>query len=355
MSPPTEVTLELEPRARFDLIDVRARVAAELKGFLREYRRAVYCSHHTTAGYLEQSLCARLDHSPTSVHRFMGVFQRLFPPNADYQHDQLHLRSELSDEQRRHEPRNGDSHLAFIGSGLRSCVTYANRDDTPVYFIDLDGVYEQTRRRRRTTVLGYNREEEVARLKLKLPLSDHAVDSLNLRDPRLGVYQELQDMVHRLGLEAGRVDIALAPSERNAALTVNEYETLLMKHDMAEVLRNPVRFMAEKGRNILLDPRAVPYKTLNYAKYDFVQVLNEFLDAVGMGNSALERVVDKFMAIPASRFLRMKRSVSLLVANQGNGSQGHIVQGTYQSPILVQWEKAPRQSREIEAIFRRFA
>ena len=234
-------------------------------------------------------------------------------------------------------------------------MTYANRSDTPVYFIDLDGVYEETRRKRRTTVLGYNHEEEIARVKLELPVSTHAVDSLNLRDPRLGVYEQLQDLIGRLGLEKGRVDIALSPSERNAALTVNEYETLLMKHDLAEVLRNPVRFMAEKGRNILLDPRAVPYKTLNYAKYDFVQVLNEFMDAVGMSNSALERILDRFMAIPASRFLRMKRSVSLLVANHGSGTPGTIVQGTYQSPIMVQWEKAPRQSREIEAVFRRFA
>ena len=29
--------------------------------------------------------------------------------------------------QRQVEPRNADSHLAFIGAGLRNCVTYVNR------------------------------------------------------------------------------------------------------------------------------------------------------------------------------------------------------------------------------------
>ena len=150
MAPPVEVTLELSPQARFDLIDVRRLVAAEVGEFLTRYSRAIYCSPHTTAGYLEQSLCARLRYNPNSVSKFMQVFRKLFPPNADYQHDQLALRNELSEEQRRHEPRNGDSHLAFIGSGLRNCATYSNRSPDPVYFIDLDGVNEHTVRRRRT-------------------------------------------------------------------------------------------------------------------------------------------------------------------------------------------------------------
>jgi hypothetical protein len=40
----------------------------------------------------------------------------------------------------------------------------------------------------------------------------------------------------------------------------------------------------------------------------------------------------------------MRRSVSLLVSDCPNGSPG-IIEGTYQSPILVQWQHAPRQSR----------
>ena len=44
----------------------------------------------------------------------------MFPEGAGYQHDELHLRTERSDEQRQTERRNGDSHLAFIGAGLRT-------------------------------------------------------------------------------------------------------------------------------------------------------------------------------------------------------------------------------------------
>jgi hypothetical protein len=37
--------------------------------------------------------------------------------------------------------------------------------------------------------------------------------------------------------------------------------------------------------------------------------------------------------------------VSLLVAERDGGGAAEIVEGTYQSPILVQWQQAPRQSR----------
>ena len=70
----------------------------------------------------------------------MKVFQTIFPEGAGYEHDKLHLRTELSDEQRRSEPQNADSHLAFIGAGLRNCVTYITRPNEPVYLVDLDGV-----------------------------------------------------------------------------------------------------------------------------------------------------------------------------------------------------------------------
>ena len=43
----------------------------------------------------------------------------------------------------------------------------------------------------------------------------------------------------------------------------------------------------------------------------------------------------------------MRRSVSLLVSEREDGSVG-IVEGTYQSPILVQWQQAPRASRLLD-------
>ena len=128
--------------------------------------------------------------------------------------------------------------------------------------------------------------------------------------------------MRRHGVTKGRIRIALAPGERHAGLTVNEYETLLMRHDLSEVLRDPLRFMAEKAGHILGNPRAIPAKTLDYAKYDLVRVFNRLLDAVGLRESMVETVLAQAIAMPAARFLRMKRSVSLLVSDrQSPGSR----------------------------------
>jgi hypothetical protein len=130
-------------------------------------------------------------------------------------------------------------------------------------------------------------------------------------------------------------------------LTINEFETLLMKHDLVDVLCNPLRFAAEKYRHALANPRAVPGKALGYAKYDFVRVLNSGVDFLGLRGSIVEKVLAKTLGVPAARFFRMRRSVSLLVSETGRSSAG-IVEGTYQSPILVQWQQAPRASRMLD-------
>ncbi|UCF67256.1 MAG: hypothetical protein JSV80_15995 [Acidobacteriota bacterium] len=349
---PSVFALELRPQARFDLIDVRRRLEEDVGDELARYRRVLYCSHHTTAGYLEQSLCARLRHDREQVNGFIRLFRHLFPPEAPYQHDRLERRRELSDEQRESEPLNADSHLTYIGSGLNNCVSYVNRAETPVFFIDLDGVFRNERRRRQTTVIAYDREELVESVELALPVSRRPVDAVNLKDPQLGLFDRLEQCLIRHGVDNGRVRISLAPTETHAGLTVNEYETLLMKHDLAEVLRHPFEFMAQKGRHILADPRAVPHKTLNYARYDVVRVINELLDVLGVGESRLERLLAKFIAKPASRFLRMRSAVSFpLRENDGRGS---IVCGRYQSPILVQWQPADRQTRWLRVDISRF-
>jgi hypothetical protein len=143
------------------------------------------------------------------------------------------------------------------------------------------------------------------------------------------------------------VDIALDTSERNAGLTVNEYETLLMQHDLAEVLRDPLRFAAQKGRHALDDPMAIPGKAVNYATYDMVRVLNSLLEAFKVDQSVVERLVAKAMAVPARRFLRSRR-VSFLASDQAGEGRARLVRGTYQSPILVQWHAVDRQVRQIE-------
>jgi thiamine phosphate synthase YjbQ (UPF0047 family) len=287
------------------------------------------------------------------LHAYVKSFQNLFPPNANYQHDHLEQRSELTEEQRSLEPRNADSHLTFMGSGLTNCVTYAPR--TPVYFIDLDGVYEERVRERQTTVIGFNSEEVAATATLTVPVSGHTVDSVNLKDGRLGLYDELQELLKRHEIVKGRIDLSLPSNERYAGLTVNEFETYLMQHDLVEVLRNPLRFMAEKGKHMLSDPRAIPSKARDYAKYDLVHVINDFLDALDLSESLFERVINKFLAVPAERFLRMKRSVSLPISDHNERGVGSILQGLYQSPILVQWKKSEAHTRRLNATLVRFS
>jgi hypothetical protein len=232
-------------------------------------------------------------------------------------------------------------------------VTYRNNPGEPVCFIDLDGVHDGRPRRRRTSVLGYSHEETVAQARIVVPVSRHAVDSVNLKSPRLGIYDQCSQLVARHGVRKGRIRLALAPGERNAGLTVNEYETLLMRHDLSEVLRDPLRFMAEKAGHMLGNPLAIPARTLDYAKYDLVRVFNQLLDALGLHESMVESVLARAIAMPASRFLRMKRSVSLFVSDRQN-DRGAIVEGTYQSPILVQWHRGQRQSRVLDVTLTRF-
>jgi hypothetical protein len=226
-------------------------------------------------------------------------------------------------------------------------VTHPNRDGEAVCFVDLDGVVEGRPRRRLTRVIGFRTERVVGKTRFEVPVSEHPIDSINLKDPRLGIYAALSDFVVKTGAGKGQLRIVLDPTERHSALTVNEYETLLMKYDLAEVLRNPLRFVAQQYRNALKNPRAVPSKTLGYAKYDFVRVMNTGLDTLRLRGSIVETLLARTLAVPAARFFRMRRSVSLLVAETDTGRLS-IVEGPYQSPILVQWQNAPRKTRMLD-------
>jgi hypothetical protein len=343
----TEIRLTLNPSRRFEAIDVNARVSAEAGDLLERYRRTLYCSLHTTAGYLDQSLAGRMHHHHGRLAQFFDAWHALFPPEADYRHDNMELRSELSDEQKETEPRNADSHLTFIGSGMRNCVTYRNQPLAPVYFIDLDGTNGASCRERRTTIVAYDQEQVVARESFVVPVSHHPIDSVNLGDPRLGFVERVNELLAASGLEKGRVDIALGASERNVGLTVNEYETMLMRHDLVEVLKDPLKFAAQRGRHMIDDPLSIPTKTLNYAKYDFPRLLNSVMEALHWDRSVLERTMAKLMAVPARRLLRSRR-VTFLATRDAASGRTRLVRGTYQSPILVQWQPAEEQARAVE-------
>ena len=343
-SQPLDLTLELLPRARFDVVELRSHFAAEHRAFAA-YQNCLYWSSHTTAGFLDRSLTARL--SPEHIPSYVEAFRALFPEGAGYEHDRLERRDDLDPRQRAVEPRNADSHLAFIAGGLRPCVTHPNRPGESVFFVDLDGVVEGRPRRRLTRLIGFNNERVVRTTRIEVPVSAHPIDSINLKDPRLGIYAQLTEFVKEAGVDKGRLRVSLDPTERHSALTVNEYETLLMRSDLAEVLKNPLRFVAEKSRHALANPRAVPAKTIGYATYDMVRVLNKGLDALGLRGSIIEKAMARTLAVPAARWFRMQRSVSLLLSADNEG-QPSIVEGTYQSPILVQWQVPEGQARALE-------
>jgi hypothetical protein len=346
-SAPTEIRLTLSPSRRFEAIDVNERIAFDAGDLLHRYRKTLYCSLHTTAGYLDQSLAGRMHHHHGRLAQFFDAWHAVFPPDAAYRHDQMDLRSELSDEQKEVEPRNADSHLTFIGSGMRNCVTYRNQPLAPVYFIDLDGTNGDSRRERQTTILAYDEERVVVREAFVVPVSHHPIDSVNLADPKLGLVDRIHDLLSSAGLDQGRVDIALGPAERNVGLTVNEYETMLMRHDLVEVLKNPLQFAKQRGRHMIEDPLSIPTKTINYAKYDVPRPLNSLVEALGWDHSVLERVMARLMSVPASRLLRSRR-VTFLAAHDKALGRPRLVRGTYQSPILVQWQPADERSRTVE-------
>jgi len=336
------------------MIDVRARATEVHGSALAGYSRCLYVSAHTTAGSLPQPLASRLIARAGGLSSYLDLFRSMFPEGAGYAHDRLEQRHELAPEQRAIEPTNADSHLAFITGGLQPCVTYDARRPGPVFFVDLDGTYKGTPRRRATTLVGFNREEEVARATLDIPVSGHPVDAVNLKDPRIGLYSQIDEFITRHGIAKGRVRLELAPREQYASLTVNEYETWLMHRDLADVLRTPFRFAAERARHAWNDPRAIPAKARAYARYDLVYALNRLVEKLGLQASFIERLMARTLEVGASRFFRMDRGVDLLVSDKRTAGKGSVVEGTYQTPILVQWRATADTVRQVDVSITRF-
>ncbi len=178
---------------------------------------------------------------------------------------------------------------------------------------------------------------------------------MNLKDPKLGIYQQCAALVAAHGVTKGRIRLTLAPGERHAGLTVNEYETLLMRHDLGEVLRDPLRFMAEKAGHILGNPRAIPAKTLDYAKYNLVRVFNRL-----RRGARAARVAGGERAVPGDRDAGRTLPPDEAIGQPArlrpgrHRDTGAIVEGTYQSPILVQWHRGSHQVRALDVTLTRF-
>jgi hypothetical protein len=149
------------------------------------------------------------------------------------------------------------------------------------------------------------------------------------------------------GIEHGRIDIRLAPRERHVWLTVNEYETMLMRNDLPDVLRDPLRYMLQHSKALLSHPAAIPAKMRDYALYDLIHLYNEVMDNVQIGRALLERGLS-FLSGPASRLFRLKRGMQLFISGRGEAGRERIMQGLYQSPILIQYQQAEQGVRGLE-------
>jgi hypothetical protein len=348
-----EATLQMIPHGRFSATDVRALAAVVYSGAFDQYARCLYHSPHTTGGYLSHSLATRL-RARGSINQYIDMFRAVFPERAGYQHDDLDKRKDLNPIQRCCEPLNGDSHLAFIGSGLHPCVSCVTAHRGPVYFIDLDGEHAGMPRHRVTTLIGYNREIEVARMNIDVPVSSHPIDAVNLKDDSIGLFEQIAELLDRYEVVKGRIRLALAPAEPFACITINEYETLLIRHDLAEVLANPCRFALEKARRAWEDPRAIADKAIDSVKDDLVHAINQFVETLGLRASHLERIVELAVGAPAWRFLRSKRSVDLLVSDSQSPGHGQVIEGQFQTPIMLQWRCAAQSKRMIQLTLLRF-
>lgn len=348
MAASREYLLELTPRHRFDLFDVNAALRDAHGDVLHGHRHALYASLHTTAGYLDEASCAAVAHTGDGVRALVERYRALYPAGAGYHHDRLEHRHELTETQKATEPLNADAHLSFFGAGLEGCVVYRAEADRPAWFVDLDGVGVTGPRTRRTCIVGFDAEREVARLSVAAPSSHRRIDAFNLRDPRLGLFDEIEALARQQGIAKGRVEVRLVDDDPGAALAINEYETLLMTHDLADVLHNPFRFAAEKSWHALRDLPAVKEKVKDYAKYDLVVLANDALDRLRLRGTPAERAVNALIRKAALRYLRMKRAVTLPISDHDRDGVGEIVQGTYQSPILVQWARPRAATRRLD-------
>ena len=332
---PMEINLAIRPNRRFEIVDVAALIREQVGEGLNQYRKAAYCSFHTTAGYLEQAVCARLGYSHRQLAPLIRAVQKIFPHNAGYFHDRLQLREELSESQKEEEPINGDSHLTFISAGLNNCVLYLHHPHEPVYFIELDGIYKHHVRQRRTMVMAYSGTEMVQRGQVDIPVSeDRAIEAFNLKDPRYGLFSRVAAWCRQHGVEKGYIDIRLAPEEKHVGMTVNEYEALLMRNDLPQALVDPLRFALQRGN-------------------DVVQLYNYLMAQVPVGRSVIDRIFAA-LSTPAKRILRLKRHIRLLVSDDVEAGANHILHGTYQSPILVQYHPAPKGVRRLNIALHRF-
>lgn len=345
---PLKIRLELDAKTRFYVTNVSDRLNEEFGSLLRNYNRLLLCSLHTTAGYLEEGFCAKLGYNEGRLRQFIRSFQKIFPQNAGYSHDRLELRCELGECQKEREPLNADSHLTFIGAGLENCIEHGNESDSPVYFVDLDGVYKKHHRKRKTIILAYNKRKLVYHGNFRIPVpAGRSINAFNLKDTKYGLFQHVNHLLYSYEVAHGLIEIRLDREERHAALTVNEYETLLMRNDLPTAIRDPLHYMIGRGKKLIQNPGSIASKTRGYAVYDLVHFYNEIMSILQIESPVFEKIFP-YLSASASRIFRLKRNIRFMVSGADNSRTGHIIQGTYQSPILLQYKGPIKDSRCLE-------
>ena len=254
---PLDITLEIAPKARFDVVDLRSNFAAEHDGTrpLPALPLLVVSHHSRVSGPQSGGAAQRPAHSDLRRRR-PNVFSRRAPGTSTTGWSGAATSTR----------RSGRSSLATRTRTWRSSPAGCGRasrtrtgPSEQVYFVDLDGMNDGRPRRRLARLIAFTRERLV-NVHAHRGAGIGAPDRLD--QPEGSAPRHLRSSSpSSSGTPAcakGRLRVSLDPTERHSALTVNEYETLLMRHDLAEVLRNPLRFVAEKSRHALANPRAVP-------------------------------------------------------------------------------------------------
>jgi hypothetical protein len=306
----------------------------------------------------------KLGNNREGIESLVRSARRLFPEGAPYWHDRMELRSELSAEQRKHEPLNADSHLAFICLGLCNCVPYEYTPDHAVYFIDLDGKFKETLRSRKAIAVGYNNASCVHEetLKISLPKKNQCAVDLNESLP------DLQALIAKHQIHRGLVTLELTPGENHAGVTVNEFEALLVERDITDVLLNPLKYMLYNAPQFARHPLMVPSKAKNMLQYEIhlairdglrvanrsVSILEYMVERLGMHLPLLEHIVDRIASPLEARWMNLGSSIQLLINAKDEDPLGRVMVGTYQSPILIQWRRPESDVREMRLRLLRF-
>ena len=363
-SSPIATTLHLSARSRLDMQNISHILAKANHDSFSSFQKIAVSSLHTTAGFLEQPFASKLDNSPEKIGHLVRSVHRLFPEGAPYWHDRMELRSELTDEQRKYEPLNADSHLAFICLGLCNSVLYKFDPEDAIYFIDLDGESRGTFRSRKVLVIGYNDTECVHEEVLSVNVPEQDRCALDLSEN----LQDIQTLADQHKIRQGLVTFELESDEKHVGVTVNEFETLLVERDLTDVLLNPLKYMLKNVSEFARRPLMLPRKAKKMLTYELqlairdglklasrsVSVVEYIAERLHMRLPLLEYVVDRIATPLEARWMNLGSTARFLISAENEMEQGRIKVGTYQSPILIQWRKPESDVRKMRVRLLRF-